>query len=60
MYIHPALASSSADDEAAGAYGWEYCVGITIIEKDGTLPGMFKELYRLFVFVGVSHTRTEQ
>src|SRR5882757_2055970 len=42
MHIYLTLASSSADDEAAGANGREYGVGITIGEKDGTFSSMFE------------------
>ena len=36
VHIYLTLASSSADNDAAGANGWEYCVGITIGEKHRT------------------------
>jgi hypothetical protein len=42
VHIYLTLAPSSADDEAAGANGWEYGVRITIGEKDGTLSGMLE------------------
>src|SRR5882757_4873925 len=42
MHIYLTRATSSADDEAAGANAWEYCVGITIGEKDGTFSSMFE------------------
>ena len=42
MHIHLTLASGAADDEAAGADGWEYGVRITIGEKDGTLSRMLE------------------
>ena len=42
MHIDLALASSSADDEAAGANSRKYRIGIAIGEKDGTFPGMLE------------------
>src|SRR5271163_1571356 len=42
MHIYLTFSSSSADDEAAGADGWEYRIGITIGEKDGAFSGMFE------------------
>jgi hypothetical protein len=42
MHIYLTRTTSSADDEAAGANAWEYCVGITIGEKDGTFSSMFE------------------
>jgi hypothetical protein len=42
MYIYLTLASSPTDEEAACANGWEYGVGITIGEEDGTFSGMLE------------------
>jgi hypothetical protein len=42
MPVYLTLTSSSSDDEAAGANGWEYCVGIAMCEKDGTFTGMLE------------------
>ena len=42
IYIYPTAPSSTADDEASGANGGEYCVGITVVEKYGAFAGVLE------------------
>src|ERR1700733_4627974 len=42
LHIYPTAPSSTADDEASGANGGEYCVGIAIVEKYGAFAGVLE------------------
>ena len=47
MHIYLAHPPSSADDEAAGADGWEYREGIALREKDGTFSNTERRVQRV-------------